>query len=83
MVQQLKKEAKQKIGKIFNLENRKLREVDKSKLLIAYIIGEGIDNFGRKFIQIKWGRVKGEISLGSLVKPNKEIYLIKYLIPLE
>ena len=83
MVQQLKKEAKQKMGKIFNLENRKLREVDKSKLLIAYIIGEGIDNFGRRFIQIKWGKAKGEISLGSFTKPNRGIYLIKYIIPLE
>ena len=69
------------MGKIFKFENRKAREIDKSKLLIEHIIGEGIDNFGRRFIQTKRIEEKEEISLGSLAKPNKEIYLVKYLVP--
>jgi len=69
------------MGKILKFDNRKAQELDKSKLLIAYIISEGTDDIGRRFIQTKWGEAKGKISLGSFVKPNRGIYLIKYIIP--
>lgn len=77
------KEVNQKMGKTFKFEDRKAREIDKSTLLISHIIGEGIDSFGRRFIQTRWVEEKGEINLGSLIKPNNKIYLIKYIIPLK
>ena len=54
---------------------------NKSKLLIAYIIDGGFDEIGRRFVRTKWVEAKGEVSLGSMTKPNKEIYAIKYFVP--
>ena len=72
------KEVNQKMRKT---KDKKMKYSKQSKLLIAYILGEGIDNFGRRFIHTKWMQAKAEISLGYFTKPNREIYLIKYFIP--
>ena len=62
-------------------KKRKTKEIKQSILMAAFIIDEGVDGYGKKFIKTRWVEIKEPLNLGSLIKPSKEIYLIKYFVP--
>ena len=41
----------------------------------------GIDKLGREVINTKWEKANGEINLGSLKEPNREIVEFEWNIP--
>ncbi len=51
---------------------------DNTELLMAIRGEKFIDVDGREKQMLKWMRAEKDINLGSLVKPNKDIALIKY-----
>lgn len=62
---------------------KKFKENPNSQLSVKFKMGEGVDQFGRTFIETKWFKATKEVNLGSMAKPNKEILAFKYNVPNE
>lgn len=58
--------------------DRKFRKVEESELWICVIKKRFVGEDGRNYMKVEWIKVDGEINLGSLVSPNKEVVKIKY-----
>lgn len=54
---------------------------ENSELHIRIKFREFTDELGRKIVETKWVKANGEINLGSMAKPNKEVLEFKYNIP--
>ncbi len=65
------------------MKDGKINDIEESRLEILKVVGKGIDDQGREVIKGEWKLANGEVSLGSLAKPNKDIMSFRYKIEAE
>ena len=69
--------------KVKKVNGKKYLEIEDSKLIAGKIIGSRIGEDGRTYTKIKWFLCEGEVNIGSLANPNKEIVSLRYESPQE
>lgn len=63
-------------------EDKRLKEIKDSKLLIKIPTTEFINEFGERCKKLEWVEPAGEISLGSINEPKNEHLLgFKWVVP--
>ena len=69
--------------KVKKVNGRKYLEIEDSKLFVGKATGSYTGRDGKEYTRIKFFLCEGEVNIGSLAKPNKEIILLKYESPQE
>ena len=63
------------------MKEPKIKDIENSELFIRVKTEEYVNQDGRIFIKSEWVKSNGEVSLGSMAKPNKKVLEIKYNVP--
>ena len=63
------------------MKDRKVKEIEETELHLRIKTDEFVDDYGRTIIKSEWIKANGEVSLGSMAKPNKKVLEIKYNVP--